>query len=170
MRTLKAKAEKQHKKFPQAFDIDAIRRCSAIGDFDDAYIAKIYGFEDKIDYYRKTGSKWWLSKIRVPSIAVNAVDDPFIEASSLPGEADVGAAPVRLIYHEKGGHCGFVSRDNEHPHGWLAEELGRALKHIDTGVREAISTDGRLSDISKNIQLTSHSATTENYSEESSSV
>ena len=139
-------------KFPHAFDINAVRQCTTIGDFDDAYIAKIYGFEDKVDYYRKSGSKWWLNKIRVPTIAINAVDDPFIEASSLPGEADVGSAPVRLIYHEKGGHCGFVSRDNEAPHGWLAEELGRALDHIHRGVEEGASR-----------QLTADSSTSEDF-------
>jgi predicted alpha/beta-fold hydrolase len=85
-----------------------------------------------VDYYRKTGSKWWLNKIRVPAVAINAVDDPFIEASSLPTNEDVGVAPVRLIYHSKGGHCGFVGRNVQQPHGWIAEELGRALQHIHT--------------------------------------
>jgi uncharacterized protein len=147
--TLKVKAERQFAKFPNAFDIEAIRRCRTIGDFDDAFIAKIYKFEDKTDYYRKTGSKWALPHIRVPAVAINALDDPFIEEAALPHEEDIGAeAPVRVIYHAHGGHCGFVtapeatmnadtgmgeSDRGQQPipsHGWLAEEMGRALSHI----------------------------------------
>lgn len=129
---MKAKAEKQIVRFPNAFDIEAVRACNTIGDFDEAYIAKIYGFRDKVDYYRQSGSKWWLNKIRVPVIAINAIDDPFIEETSLPTEEDIGEeAPVRLILHEKGGHCGFLAREEDRAaHGWLAEELGRALEHI----------------------------------------
>ena len=78
----------------------------------DAFIAKIYGFKDKFDYYRQSGSKWWLNKVRVPSVAINALDDPFIEKTSLPSDVDLEvkgmkdvrlSAPVKLIYTEKGG-------------------------------------------------------------------
>lgn len=154
LQTLKAKAIRQHSRFPSAFDIDQIKQCRKIGDFDEAYIAKIYQFEDKVDYYKKTGSKWWLSKIRVPTIAINALDDPFIEESTLPGEEDIGAeAPVRLIYHNNGGHCGFMADESRYEyihqdlriknlnqqtssalcfpsHGFLAEEMARAMLHI----------------------------------------
>ena len=38
--------------------------------------------------------------ITVPTLAINALDDPFIDENSLPTEAeDVGDAPVRLVYH-----------------------------------------------------------------------
>lgn len=106
--SLKAKAELEILRFPGSFDIATVRSCINLGDFDEAYIARIYGFRDKVDYYRQSGAKWWLSKIRVPVVAINARDDPFIEESSLPTALDVGeVAPVRLIYHDYGGHCGF---------------------------------------------------------------
>lgn len=118
------------------------------GRIKDAFIAKIYGFRDKIDYYRQSGSKWWLNRIRVPSVAINARDDPFIEESSLPDNSDLVVpkedltvksneqllAPVKLIYTNSGGHCGYLSSlwsSRSVPSwGWLAEELSRALKHI----------------------------------------
>lgn len=132
LKTLKAKAELKYKRFPGSFDIEAIRACKTIGDFDQAFIAPVFGFKDKIDYYRQTGSKWWLNKIRVPAICINARDDPFIEETALPDDSHVGdIAPVRLIYHDKGGHCGFLSHEKV-PNGWLAEEMSRALLHIDT--------------------------------------
>lgn len=74
----------------------------------------------------------------MPTVAINAIDDPFIESSSLPTEEHVQGAPVRLIYHQYGGHCGFWARKMSSAadappvpvHGWIAEELSRALDFI----------------------------------------
>ena len=82
LNTLKLKAERQYELFPGSFDIEAIRRSTTIGEFDDAYIAKIYGFADKFDYYEKCGSKSFLKKIQVPTVAINTIDDPFMDSSS----------------------------------------------------------------------------------------
>ena len=65
---MKSKAEDKILLFPGSFDVDSVRRCRTIGEFDEAFICKVYGFQDKVDYYRKTGSKWWLDKIRVPTV------------------------------------------------------------------------------------------------------
>lgn len=48
----------------------------------------------------------YLSRVRVPLMVVNAKDDPFIDGNSLPEQERVGDAPVRLVYHNYGGHCG----------------------------------------------------------------
>lgn len=146
LQTIKAKAEQQFQMFPNSFDIVPVRQAKTIGEIDDFYISKLYGFEDKFDYYARCGSKWFLKHIRVPVVAINAVDDPFIDDKSLPEEADVQGAPVRLVYHAHGGHCGFATRrmnsssrsssstsgggDRVPRHGWLGEELSRALSHF----------------------------------------
>ncbi len=153
--TLKRKAEEQHKLFPNAFDIEQVRSSQTIGEFDRAFIAPIYGYKDQFDYYQKNGSKAWLPKIRVPAISINAKDDPFIPEHTLPDpHKDVMGAPVRLVYHDHGGHCGFVAsrRSRESGKGseliathstdapvndangnddrWIAKEMARAMKHI----------------------------------------
>ena len=112
LNTLKKKAEIQHAYHPTSFDINAVRAATTMGEFDNAFIASIYGFKDKIDYYRQTGSKRWLRHIRVPTIAINARDDPFFDEKALPCAInDVGdLAPVRMIYHDYGGHCGFYTQ------------------------------------------------------------
>ena len=79
-------------------------------------------------------------------VAINALDDPFIDEISLPTYDDVGSiAPVRLIYYPHGGHCGFIANKESYKipgqendqvfvpsYGWLADEMGRALCHIHT--------------------------------------
>lgn len=134
LQTLKKKAERQIARFPGAFDIDRVRQCSTIGEFDDEFIANIYNFAGKNDYYRQSGAKWWLHCIRTPTLALNARDDPFIEESSLPTRQDVGEeAPVRLVYTDHGGHCGFLAdklEEAERDCGYLSFELARFLSHI----------------------------------------
>jgi len=135
-----AKAEKQHKLFPTAFDIEAVRKCKTVADFDEVFFAKIYNFRDREDYYNQCNSKHFLPHIRVPTFVINAIDDPLVDHIALPiHEEDVGhKAPVRLIYHQHGGHCGFttdrMSIEADSPpvpaHGWIAEELARCLQHI----------------------------------------
>lgn len=135
---MKAKAELEIAQFPGSFNIDLVRRARTIGEIDDYYIAPLYGFRDKFDYYEQCGSKRFLHKICVPTVAINAIDDPFIEAKALPTQDHVKDAPVRLIYHKYGGHCGFwANRMSDHPdsppvppHGWLAEELARSLAFL----------------------------------------
>lgn len=125
-------------RFPGSFNLDGVREAKTIGEFDRHFIAPIFGYADEKDYYIKSASKPHLPFIRTPYMAINARDDPFVDEESLPQERhvdhvakqhtdDVGA-PVRLVYTEKGGHCGFYMGKG----GWsLAEEMGRFLGDVD---------------------------------------
>jgi len=145
--TLKQKAERMYTRFgaknPDFIDIETIRSCTKMGDFDGAFFCKTYGFKSAHDYHVQSSSKQYLHKIRVPAVAINAIDDPFIDNKTLPTEEkDVGDAPVRLIYTEKGGHCGFISKKSADlpPHLWISEELSRVIAHIyDSNTSTSIS-------------------------------
>ena len=101
---------------------------------------KVFGYKDKYEYYKDCSTKKYLSKIRVPSIVINAKDDPFVDELTLPTEDDLEDAPVRLIYHNNGGHCGFMIDEafyiNIPQHGFIADEMGRALLHIHSNRRK----------------------------------
>lgn len=117
------------------FDLEAVRAASTIGEFDEAFIAPIYGFQDKWDYYRRQGSKRFLGGVRVPLFAMNALDDPFIERRSLPTSADASAA-VAFYYTEFGGHAGFIAQDAEQleggdPRNFMPGVLGDFLQHVE---------------------------------------
>lgn len=58
------------------------------------------------EYYAEVNAANYLSRVRVPLMIVNARDDPFVDGRCLPKQERVKDAPVRLIYHEYGGHCG----------------------------------------------------------------
>jgi len=66
----------------------------------------VHGFAGVRDYWTRASAKPWLAGVRVPLLALNARNDPFVPAASLPGAADVSAY-VRLEVPEAGGHVGF---------------------------------------------------------------
>jgi predicted alpha/beta-fold hydrolase len=76
-------------------------------DFDDRVTAPLHGFKGAHDYWLKASSKPWLAHIQIPTLVLNARNDPFLPASALPGPQDVSAY-VSLYQPEHGGHVGFT--------------------------------------------------------------
>jgi hypothetical protein len=91
-----------------AIDAQAVRACATFREFDSLYTAPFHGFENADDYWRRSSSKPWLKKIQVPTLLINAKNDPFLPAAALPTKAEVSDSVV-LEYPETGGHVGFVS-------------------------------------------------------------
>lgn len=58
------------------------------------------------EFYEDVNASNYLSRVRVPLMVVNAKDDPFIDGDHLPEQERAAGAPVRLVYHTYGGHCG----------------------------------------------------------------
>ena len=108
LRTLKAKSLVKLEHFPGLFDRAAAMRATTLRAFDDAVTAPLHGFRDAEDYWLRASSKPWLRHIRVPTLILNALDDPFLPAWALPHAHEVSSA-VRLDFTPHGGHVGFVS-------------------------------------------------------------
>jgi predicted alpha/beta-fold hydrolase len=85
LKTLKSRAQYQLDMFcngdPQTsfFDYNGVMSATSIAEFDDAFIAKVYGFEDNLDYYRRSSCCYYLPGVAVPLLIVNAGDDPFFD-------------------------------------------------------------------------------------------
>ena len=78
----------------------------------------IYGFVDAADYWRRASSGPHVGAIRVPTLVVNALDDPFLSPSCTPAEAARANPCVTLLTPAHGGHVGFASGG---PGGWDEE-------------------------------------------------
>jgi predicted alpha/beta-fold hydrolase len=103
--TLVPKALAMAKRFPDSLDAAAIGRATSMYSFDEAVTAPLHGFAGANDYWSRASSKPWLGGIAVPTLVLNARNDPFIPASSLPTRSDSRA--VKLEQPEHGGHAGF---------------------------------------------------------------
>jgi predicted alpha/beta-fold hydrolase len=106
--TLKAKSAEKAHRFPGAFDARAAQRSRTLREFDDAVTAPLHGFRDARHYWTSSSAKPWLASIRVPTLLLNARNDPFLPGAALPGGDEVSLC-VELDFPDTGGHVGFVS-------------------------------------------------------------
>jgi len=111
LRTLRPKALAKLEKYPGLFDRSALERAASIYDFDDAVTAPVHGFSDAHDYYFRSSSLRWIGRIRLPTLLLSAVDDPFLPADVLGEVRDIaGHNPaLNIEFTMRGGHVGFVS-------------------------------------------------------------
>ena len=91
-----------------AIEPGAVRRCSTFRSIDDLYTAPFHGFKDADEYWASTSSKPLLKQIQVPTLLINARNDPFLPESALPC-ADEVSDTITLDFPRDGGHVGFVT-------------------------------------------------------------
>jgi hypothetical protein len=125
--TLKAKARDKARRFGYAIDVDVLRRASNLYEFDNLFTAPVHGFRDTLDYWTRSSARPLLGNVRVPHLVLNARNDPFVPAASLPGPADVASA-VTLEQPDEGGHIGFASGRFPGELRFLPERLERFFR------------------------------------------
>jgi predicted alpha/beta-fold hydrolase len=106
--TLKSKARDKSARFGYAIDAEVLRRARNLYDFDNLFTAPVHGFRDTIDYWTRASAKPLLGNVRVPHLVLNARNDPFVPAASLPTDRDV-SNDVVLEQPAEGGHIGFAN-------------------------------------------------------------
>ncbi|WP_302174111.1 YheT family hydrolase [uncultured Hydrogenophaga sp.] len=92
---------------PGLFDRDALLQARDLHAFDNVFTGPLHGFAGTDDYWARASAKPLLPDIRIPALALNALNDPFIPAESLPTPEQAGRY-VSLWQPEQGGHVGFV--------------------------------------------------------------
>lgn len=107
--SLRQKMQEKHKRFPEEIDLIPLKTIKNLREFDDLYTAPIHGYKDALDYYTKCSSKQFLSKIRIPTLLVNAIDDPFLSPDCMPFTESASSSFFHFIATKHGGHVGFVS-------------------------------------------------------------
>ena len=131
--TLKNKAFYKLKQFPGLFDRTALKKCSSIYHFDNLVTAPLHGFRDTDHYWRESASKQWLKKITIPTLVINARNDPFMPASALPTQHEVSPS-VTLEFPEQGGHTGFLQGAFPGNLDWLPERIVRYFNAASPGL------------------------------------
>lgn len=129
--TMKQKAREKLARYPGLFDGRAMLAARTLREFDDCVTAPLHGFRDVDDYWTRASAKPVLGRIRVPTLLVNARNDPFLPSHALP---DPGGLPpaVRCEFPEEGGHVGFVTGPFPGRLDWLPRRI------VDFFQREAI--------------------------------
>ncbi len=106
LRTMKLKARSKGQQFPGLFDLQRALAARTLREFDDAFTAPLHGFAGVDDYWSRASAKPSLAALELPTLLLNARNDPLVPGSSLPTVAEVGPSTT-LWQPGTGGHVGF---------------------------------------------------------------
>ncbi len=121
LRALLARFRRKVALFPRAYDPSRADGIRSIRDFDERITAFYSGFTGADDYYYRAASARVLDRIAVPTLILNAADDPFIRL--LPESIEKIAANPHITFLETphGGHCAFLAAPSAGYDGYWAE-------------------------------------------------
>ena len=112
MKSLATKIVAKARRFPADLDATGAQTIRTFHQFDQRYTAPLHGFRDAEDYWARSSARRYLGGIGLPTLLINALDDPFLTAESMPfAEAEASAS----FYFEApahGGHAGFLDLAN----------------------------------------------------------
>jgi predicted alpha/beta-fold hydrolase len=130
LRSMKPKALRKLAQHPGLFDREKLLAARTLYAFDNVFTAPLHGFADTDDYWSRGSAKPHLARIRIPALVLNARNDPFVPAHSLPQQRDVGEF-VTLWQPRHGGHVGFSSGGwPGHLHTLPEQVMGWIAAHI----------------------------------------
>ena len=139
LNSMKPKALERLALNPGLFDAKALQASRDLYEFDNIFTAPVHGFKNTEDYWLRASAKPHMHRIALPALALNAVNDPFIPAWSLPKPSEVSKS-VTLWHTAQGGHVGYpkgkfpaqVMAMPEAVSDWLAGHLPNETHKLNT--------------------------------------
>ena len=125
LRTLMPKVNGIIARFPEVarvIDVEKLARSKRFRDMDGALTAPLHGFASADEYYARCTSLGFLSRVRVPTLALAAEDDPFVAPGVIERVRRESPPDVRVVGTRHGGHVGFVSGTPWNP-SYFTEQL-----------------------------------------------
>ena len=114
---LKERIRKRADSLAGICDVEAVQRCRTVYEFDDLVTAKFFGFGPADNYYATQSCNQFLHRIRVPTLLVQAKDDPLIPFDVFSHPAIANNPFIELYAVDHGGHLGFVA--SAEPRFWV---------------------------------------------------
>ena len=114
LKSLRQKIRDKAALLPGQVDLEGLEALRNFPQFDDKYTAPMHGFDSAEAYYRHASSGRYLSGIQIPTLVVNAQNDPFLPASCYPREVAANSPFVFLETPSEGGHVGFAESSGEY--------------------------------------------------------
>lgn len=107
LNTLKEKVVKKALAFPGELPVGLLRKIKTLRDFDEYFTGPLHGFSDAAEYYRINSSLQFLDQIEIPTLVLNAQNDPFLSESCFPVKLAKSLDHVHFEFPKHGGHVGF---------------------------------------------------------------
>ncbi len=124
LRMLKPKMIEKTQRFPKnGINKDDIVKMNNFYDFDNLYTAPAHGFSSAEDYWKKCSAKPFLSKIKIPTLLINALNDPFLGNLSYPVKEAENSKLFHLETPQYGGHVGFINSIKMKGELWIEKRV-----------------------------------------------
>lgn len=108
--SLKIRAKEQQ--FPGFLDVSKLDEIKKWRDFDEYFSAPLNGFRDADDFYEKASAKNFMPGIAVPTLLVQALNDPILPPECYPVQLCEKHPFISLEMPRYGGHVGFLQAGN----------------------------------------------------------
>ncbi len=136
LRSMKRRVRERHRVMPDRFPIDGLDQVKSVMDFDERFTAPHFGFTGAIHYYRTQSAIKFVDRIRVPTLLIQAKDDPLIPFRIFDHPAISAGRHIELLATERGGHMGYLSRWGKL--FWLDQEIvawmGKTAQQLDRSI------------------------------------
>jgi predicted alpha/beta-fold hydrolase len=106
--TMKAKVRAKAGALDGLVDVRAASRARTFREYDRLVTAPLNGFRDERDYWARASCGPSLPLVRRPCLLINALNDPFVPASTLPARLAAGSPWLAAAFVAEGGHAGFL--------------------------------------------------------------
>ncbi|GAX61487.1 hydrolase of the alpha/beta-hydrolase fold [Candidatus Scalindua japonica] len=127
LKTLHQKIKDKMKIMPNQINDDDYNLIKNFKDYDDRYTAPLHGFNNAEDYWKKCSSKQFIPEIKIPTLMVNASNDPFIADGCYPVNETSNSKYVYLEIPRSGGHVGFIQFNKDKSY-WSEKRAIKFLK------------------------------------------
>jgi predicted alpha/beta-fold hydrolase len=109
-------------------ELGSLKGIKSFWAYDDRVVAKLHNFKDVHEYYKLSSSRQFLKSIQIPTIIIQAEDDPFMTKEVLPDQSELSPS-VELLLTKYGGHVGFITANNIFkPEYWLESYIPEFLR------------------------------------------
>jgi len=95
--------------FPRAYDPNLTTGIRSLREFDHRITALYSGFSSADDYYHRAAAARVLDRIAIPTLILNALDDPFIRLTPETREVILANPNITFLEPHHGGHCAFLA-------------------------------------------------------------
>src|SRR5262249_32767160 len=129
---LKERIRRRALTLPGVYDIKLLEACRSVYEFDDRITAPSFGFGTADNYYATQSSNQFLQHIRVPTLLIQAKDDPLIPFEIFDHAGIRNNSHICLVAVDHGGHLGFIS--NRKPRFWVDRVILSWLEKISNSV------------------------------------
>lgn len=113
LKSFKRKLKQKQARFPDQIDLQGFNRIRTFKEFDERFTAPMNGFKSAEDYWFQSSCIHYLETIKIPTLIINALDDPFLPSACFPIEQARHNAKITLEMPRYGGHVGFIPANKD---------------------------------------------------------